>query len=63
MERPQQLLPVLHELLERLEGHLKAEEFYSGKQSANQKKQQQFFLGTFVGCWELIVGNPALLTW
>lgn len=29
-ERPQQLLPVLHELLERLDAHLKAEQFYSG---------------------------------
>uniref|UniRef100_A0A383WIF9 ATP phosphoribosyltransferase n=2 Tax=Tetradesmus obliquus TaxID=3088 RepID=A0A383WIF9_TETOB len=28
-ERPQQLLPVLHELLERLDAHLKAEQFYS----------------------------------
>lgn len=31
MERPQQLLPVLHELLERLDAHLKAEQFYSGE--------------------------------
>eukprot|EP00879_Flechtneria_rotunda_P017496 GHRR01018345.1.p1 GENE.GHRR01018345.1~~GHRR01018345.1.p1 ORF type:complete len:331 (+),score=117.35 GHRR01018345.1:167-1159(+) len=30
LERPQQLLPVLHELLERLDAHLKAEQFYSG---------------------------------
>lgn len=29
-ERPAQLLPVVHELLERLDAHLKAEEFYSG---------------------------------
>eukprot|EP00878_Enallax_costatus_P004241 GHUV01004471.1.p1 GENE.GHUV01004471.1~~GHUV01004471.1.p1 ORF type:complete len:429 (+),score=92.17 GHUV01004471.1:131-1288(+) len=29
MERPQQLLPVLHELLERLDAHLKADKFYS----------------------------------
>jgi hypothetical protein len=28
--RPAQLLPVVHELLERLDAHLKAEEFYSG---------------------------------
>jgi ATP phosphoribosyltransferase len=30
LERPAQLLPVLHELLERLDAHLKAEQFYSG---------------------------------
>eukprot|EP00775_Hariotina_reticulata_P002546 gene2546-2849_t len=28
-ERPQQLLPILHELLERLDAHLKAEQYYS----------------------------------
>jgi len=28
-ERPAQLLPVVHELLERLDAHLKAEEYYS----------------------------------
>jgi ATP phosphoribosyltransferase len=31
LERPAQLLPVLHELLERLDAHLKAEQFYSGR--------------------------------
>jgi hypothetical protein len=30
-ERPAQLLPVVHELLERLDAHLKAEDFYSGE--------------------------------
>jgi ATP phosphoribosyltransferase len=30
LERPAQLLPVLHELLERLDAHLKAEQYYSG---------------------------------
>jgi hypothetical protein len=29
-ERPAQLLPIVHELLERLDAHLKAEDFYSG---------------------------------
>lgn len=29
-ERPAQLLPVVHELLERLDAHLKAEDYYSG---------------------------------
>jgi hypothetical protein len=31
VERPQQLLPVVHELLERLDAHLKAEDYYSGE--------------------------------
>jgi hypothetical protein len=30
-ERPAQLLPIVHELLERLDAHLKAEDFYSGE--------------------------------
>jgi ATP phosphoribosyltransferase len=36
MERPQQLLPVLHELLERLDAHLKAEQYYSGEPGTAQ---------------------------
>jgi hypothetical protein len=57
-ERPAQLLPVVHELLERLDAHLKAEDFYSGERLCS---------GLSLGCSSLqpgstLVGN-AIVVW
>lgn len=52
-ERPAQLLPVVHELLERLDAHLKAEDFYSGERlCSGLGSRVQFFATQKPNPWQ-----------